>query len=107
MRLKDKVAIITGSGRGIGRAEAVAFAREGAKIVIAEIDSETMNDAAKEIKAMGQECIAVKTDVAVKAEVEQMVQKTINAFSKVDILIVFLGSICRWYNKTQRDLNIM
>ena len=95
MRLKDKVAIVTGSGKGLGRAMVVAMAKEGAKVVIAEVDGEALEDAAKEIKAMGCEYVAVKTDVAVKADVEQMVEKAISAFGRVDILVNNAGGSFR------------
>ena len=87
MRLKDKVAIITGAGQGIGRAYALRFAQEGAKVVIAEIDQKNAQSVAKEIRAMGGEAMAVKTDVSQQKDTQQMAQKTVKKFGKIDILI--------------------
>lgn len=87
MRLKDKVAIITGAGRGIGRAIALAFAGEGADIVIAEIDFQSAKRVGKEIESIGRKSLAVKTDVSFSKDVNQMVGQTIDEFGKIDILI--------------------
>ena len=62
MKLKDKVAIVTGAGGGMGRAIALRFAKEGAKVVVAEIDPEAANNVVDEIKALNGEAIAVQTD---------------------------------------------
>ncbi|MFH0845286.1 MAG: 3-oxoacyl-ACP reductase family protein [Nitrospinota bacterium] len=88
MRLKDKTAIVTGSSRGIGRAVALAFGREGANVTVNYMASES---AAKEvveaIEKEGGKAIAVKADVARKSEVEHLVSKAIEAFGRVDILV--------------------
>jgi 3-oxoacyl-[acyl-carrier protein] reductase len=87
MRLKGKVAIITGAGRGIGKATAETFAREGAKIVIADFDEESGNRVAEEIKATGAEAIFIKVDVADNKSARSMVEKTIDVYGHLDILV--------------------
>jgi 3-oxoacyl-[acyl-carrier protein] reductase len=88
MRLKDKVALVTGSSRGVGRAVALAYGREGAKVVINYTSSEkSANEAVEQIEKMGSKAIAVKADVAKKAEAEALVQAGIDAFGSLDILV--------------------
>ena len=87
MRLEEKVAIITGAGRGIGKAVAIRFAKEGANIVIAEMDLEPANEVVEAIKVSGRQAIAIKTDVGNSEEVDKMVQSAISAFGKIDILV--------------------
>lgn len=87
MRFTDKVAIVTGSGRGLGRSMALALAREGAKVVIADIDPSTGEDVVREIRELGAEAIFVRADVSKRADVGRMVQATLDQFDKVDILV--------------------
>jgi 3-oxoacyl-[acyl-carrier protein] reductase len=87
MRLEEKVAIITGGGRGIGKAVALGFAKEGANIVIAEMDLEPANEVAEEIKVSKREAIAIKTDVSNPEDVEKMVNTALSTFGKIDILV--------------------
>ena len=75
MQLKDKVAIITGGGRGIGRAIAIAYAAEGARIVIAARSTEQIDEVAREITEQGAEVLTVPTDLRINADVENLVQK--------------------------------
>lgn len=85
MRLKNKVAIITGSARGMGRVFALRFAREGAKLTICDVlDCEPV---AREIKAVGGEVLALKTDVTSEKDTEEMVKKTADRFGRIDILV--------------------
>ncbi len=86
-RLDGKVAIVTGSGRGIGRAVAMAFAKEGARVVIAERDPEPAEEVVAEIKAKGGTAIAVSTDVSNRESVKKMVETAIKEFSQIDILV--------------------
>lgn len=85
MQLKDKVAIITGSARGMGKTFALRFAREGAKLTICDIlDCETT---AKEIETIGGEVLAFKTDVTSEEDTVEMAKKTVERFGRIDILI--------------------
>jgi len=87
MKLESRVAIITGGAMGIGRAYALSLAEEGADIVIADIDLESAKKVAGEVESMGRRALAIKTDVTKKEEVEQLVEKTVDAFCRIDILI--------------------
>lgn len=87
MRLKDKVAIITGGGNGIGRETVLTFVREGAKVVIADFDDEAGGQVLNEVKELGGTAIFQKVNVADKDSVAQLVEKTIEAFGSVTILV--------------------
>ena len=87
MRLKDQVAIVTGGGRGIGRLIALTFAKEGANVaVIARTESE-IESAKQEIIDLGSKAIAIKTDVTDESQVIYMVQRVMDEFGRIDILI--------------------
>ena len=86
--LKGKVAIITGSGRGIGKAIAMKLAENGADIVINDIPgSDYADDTKKEIEALGVRAIVVRGDVRKTEDVENLVKETMNAFGRIDILV--------------------
>ena len=87
IELKDKVAIVTGAGQGIGKSIALEFAKAGAKVVLAEIREDTTERVRKEIEGMGKEVLAVRTDVSRWVDVEGMVKKTMGRFGRIDILV--------------------
>jgi NAD(P)-dependent dehydrogenase (short-subunit alcohol dehydrogenase family) len=88
MRLKDKVSLVTGASRGIGRAIALALAREGADVALNCSKSVTEAEAvAQEIKALGRRVTVVQADVAEKAAVSEMVKRVLDEFGRVDILV--------------------
>ena len=91
MRLKDKVAVVTGSASGIGREIAELFAKEGAKVVIADLNEDAANATAKEIKAKHGQAMGVKMDVTNEAEVDSGIEKVINAFGPIDVLVSNAG----------------
>lgn len=91
MKLKDQVAIVTGGGRGIGRAIALTFAKEGARIaVVARTESE-IEGVAREIASLGARAVAIKTDVSQENQVEDMAQKVMDEFGRIDILVNSAG----------------
>ncbi len=88
MRLKEKVALVTGGGRGIGKAISLALAREGAKVCINYLHSKNAaEEVVKRIKEKGGEAISHKTDVSKLEEVSRMVEETNKRFGRIDILI--------------------
>lgn len=86
MRLTGKVAIITGAGSGIGRASAGAFAREGAKVVVADINELAAQAAAEAIARLGGEALALKVDVTSSTDCERTVDSALKRFGKLDVL---------------------
>jgi len=94
MKLKDKVAIVTGAGRGIGRGIALRLAKDGADVVVADINSETVNKVAKEIEALGRKSLAIVADVSNGESVYAMVEHTVAKFDKLDIMVANAG-ICQ------------
>jgi len=93
LRLANKVAIITGGGSGIGKASAYLFAKEGAKVVIAERTIATGEETADAIRSSGGEAIFVRTDVTRAPEVENLMSVTMDRFGKIDILFNNAGII--------------
>lgn len=87
MRLEGQVAIVTGGGGGIGKATCLAFAREGADIVIPEVNIANAEAAASEIQALGRKCEVIETDVSNGDSVRKMVRRTLDAFGRIDILV--------------------
>ena len=91
--LRGKVAIISGARRGMGRTHALTLARAGAKVVLADISQEECEAVVQEIKKERGEALAVKCDISNKAEVDNLIQKTLQKFGKIDILVNNAG-IC-------------
>ncbi|GAI87884.1 unnamed protein product, partial [marine sediment metagenome] len=87
MNLVNKVAIVTGAGRGIGKAIAIALAREGANIIAIDVDIQTAEKVAKEIKSLDRQAWAIQVDVSDSKEVNRMVQLVLKKFKRVDILV--------------------
>jgi len=87
MKLEGKVAIVTGAGQGIGRAIALLLAKEGAKVVVNDVNLEAASKVVGEIQAIGRQAKAIKADVTNSREVNQMVKQTVADFKKIDILV--------------------
>jgi len=87
MRIKDKVALVTGAGRGIGAAIVFALAQEGADIVACDVNLEVLGQVAKKVEELGRKILILKADVSKVSEVEEMVKKALDKFNKIDILV--------------------
>ena len=88
MRLKEKTALVTGSSRGVGRAVALGFAKEGANIVVNYTSNEkAANEVVEAIQAMGSKAVAMKADVAQKSDVENLIKTAVETFGRLDILV--------------------
>jgi NAD(P)-dependent dehydrogenase (short-subunit alcohol dehydrogenase family) len=93
MRLKDKIAIITGAGQGIGRATALSLAREGADIVVNDIEVPLAEKVAQEIASLDRKALPFKADVSISQDVKEMVETTLERFGKIDILVNNAGIV--------------
>jgi len=91
MRLQGKVALVTGGGTGLGRAIALRFAEEGARVVVTDINAETAQKTAQAIGAQGGECLALAGDTSAERDVEQAVARTVEKFGALDILVNCAG----------------
>lgn len=87
MRLLDKVAVVTGGGKGIGRAYCLGLAREGASVSVADIDASAAQRTVDDIKATGRRALAVPTDVGSEASVNAAMRLTIDHFGRIDVLV--------------------
>ena len=87
MRFQGKVAIVTGSSRGIGKAIALGFAQEGGDVVLAARTIEALRTNAEEIRALGRRALPVKIDISRLGDTEEMVEKAIQEFGRIDILV--------------------
>lgn len=87
LKLTGRVAIVTGSGRGIGRAAVTALAREGVKVVVSDIDDTAVTQTCLALREAGHEALGVTTDVCDADQVQNLVDRTVEAFGKVDILV--------------------
>ena len=93
MRLDDKVALVTGAARGIGRACAEVFAREGARVVLADVSEEPGRAAAEAIARHGRQALFVRCDVARKADVVAAVAAAVREFGRLDVLVANAGIV--------------
>jgi 3-oxoacyl-[acyl-carrier protein] reductase len=87
MDLKDKVAVVTGAGQGIGRTIALSLAAQGADIIVSDINEESLHSAGLEIEKLGRNALSVKMDVSILSQCEDMIQQALDRFGKVDILV--------------------
>lgn len=94
MKLRDKVAIITGSGRGIGKEVALAYAEEGANIAITARTKPEIDEVARIIQEMGRKAFPVVADIAVQKDVKNLVASALQVFGRIDILVNNAGAVC-------------
>lgn len=85
--IKDKVAVVTGAGSGMGKAIATIFADKGAKVVVSDINEDTANATVEEIKSTGGEAISVVANVTSEDDIRNLIDKTVNKYGTVDILV--------------------
>lgn len=115
MRLEGQVAIITGAGRGIGRAIALAYAREGAQLVLASRSAGELEETAQEVRSLGAQALVVPTDVVDRDQVDRMVSQVMDQHCTIDVLVNNAGSAGplgalheadpdRWVNTLQVNL---
>jgi NAD(P)-dependent dehydrogenase (short-subunit alcohol dehydrogenase family) len=93
MLLKDKVAIITGGAKGMGKGIALKFAEEGCDVVVCDIDVAGAGEVAREIEGLGRKALAARVDITKSAEIEEMVAKVASEFGKIDILVNNAGGV--------------
>lgn len=93
-RFQDKIVLVTGSSRGIGRATALLFAAEGANVIVNYLRAkQEAQEVVKEIEGLGGKCIAIKCDVSDEKQVKKMIEKTIDKFGHIDILVNNAGIV--------------
>ncbi len=95
MKLEGKVAIVTGSGRGLGRGIALCLAEEGADVVVNSLHEETTNKIAADVKALGRKTLAIAADMTESAQIARVVQETLDTFGKIDILVNNVGGVAK------------
>lgn len=93
MRLKDKVAIVTGAAAGIGRASSLLFAKEGAKVIAVDLDGTTLDRVAGEIAKAGGECVPVVVDVSQASGVQSVVRMIVEKYGRIDVLFNNAGIV--------------
>ena len=104
--LEDRVALVTGAGSGIGRATALMFAREGAKVVVADVNTDGGENTVRRIEKAGHEGLFVHADVSRAAEVEELVDRAVEAYGRLDCAFNnagILGTIANTADTTEAD----
>ena len=105
MRLKDRVALITGAGSGVGEATAQLFSEEGASVVLADIQSEKVEGVAQKIRGMGGKALSKRMDVRIRTDIDETVREAIEEFGRLDILINNAGlNIAATARKTTEEM---
>ena len=93
MRLSNCIAIVTGSGRGIGRGIALAFAREGADVTLADKDATALDGVGAEIRSLGRDVLILPTDVTREEQVGSLVEQSLSRYNRIDVLVNNVGTI--------------
>ena len=103
MKMRGQVAIVTGAGRGVGRACALRLAEAGADVVLTDIQADAIEGVRGDIKALGRRAVAMRGDVSVKDDVDAVVAKTLSEFGRVDVLVNNAGicPVVKYYDVTE------
>ena len=104
MRLKDKVAIVTGGGTGIGKASAIRFAEEGAKVAVAGRRVDPLNDTVREIEAAGGQALAISVDLGIPEDTRRLIAEVVDHFGSLSVL--FNNAAFTTLNKTVQDMTV-
>ena len=111
MRLNGKIALVTGAAGGLGKAIAMTLAKEGAKIIIIDIQQQAINDTVSEIKSMGNECSGYVCDISDQFQVKKVVKESVNNWGKIDILVNNAGGAlntkAKFEEVTEKDWDIV
>lgn len=105
MKLENKVALITGSASGMGKGEAIAFAREGAKVIVADLNKEAAEEVVKEIENNNGQALAIEVDLTKEDEVESMIKQAKDKFGKIDILVNNAGVFDKYQTSLDTPLD--
>ena len=92
MLLEKKVAVISGSAKGMGKAMAIKFAGEGCDIVVADLDMEGAQKVVNEVKAIGRKAVAIKADISSSKDIKSLIEESVRQFGKIDILVNNAGA---------------
>jgi len=95
MKLIDKIAIVTGAARGIGKATAIEFSKEGAYVIAADINLDGVNDTVKEIKREGFKATSIQLDISNLSDIKKKIENIIDKYKKIDILVNNAGLLSR------------
>lgn len=109
MRLADKIALVTGAGRGIGRSIVTHYAREGADIIAVDVNEEILADTAKEVQGLGRKCLPLRADLSKVAEIRTMVERALAEHGRIDVLVNNAGvtKAMGFFEITEEDWNWM
>ncbi len=109
MRLHDKVAIITGGAQGMGRAMSLRFAKEGACVVVADLNLQGAEQLAQEIESADGQAVAVSVDVRNQEQVQRMVDTAVERFGRLDILVnnAGVGKVLSFLDTTEAEWNVL
>ena len=90
MELQGKIAVVTGAGRGIGRAISLGFAKAGAHIAVSDIDPSTLEETAAAVKALGRETLAVPADMGNTQDIDRMISQAKDTFGRIDLSLIHI-----------------